>query len=107
MNGGAIYGGIDCCAPDVMASARLFQSHHAAPTSSSVPSTLPIATPAIAPVGKPSSLLLLLLLLFEGATVTVAGGGGDCDVGLVEGETELVAAAAVAADVDSALLMLK
>ncbi len=108
MKGGSICGGTDCCAPDVMASARLFQSHHAAPTSSSVPSTLPIATPALVPAGRLSSLLLLLLLLFGGATVTVAGEGGGCDVGLVEGEAELVVVVAAAAtDVDSGLLMLK
>ena len=38
----------------------------------------------------------------------VAGEGGGCDVGLVEGEAELVVVVAAAAtDVDSGLLMLK
>lgn len=62
-----MFGGIDCWALGVFSLFRLFlifQAHHAAPASRSVPKTLATTTPAIVPAGVPA-------LVFEGATVTV------------------------------------
>lgn len=100
-----MFGGIGCWALGVFSLFRLFlvfQTHHAAPASSSVPKTLPMTTPAIVPAGVPA-------LLFEDATVTVAGEGGDCDVvdagRVADGWDELVACGADV--VDSVPEMLK